>query len=230
MIFSKKNLWLLPNKVCIIRGNAVALNLMFENKKDHKIFLQMWDKYLGNMTEVIQYHLSPTDWTILFKTKTKEEIKLAYQTQRSKSKKAKLAYTLEEPKRMLSEHIRIFLSQFVRRSNQNHGRKGTLVLESFQKYILHSSADYEKIFHFISNQHRLLKQNNPRYQADEKNYDIQKEISDNDLLRVGNKFYYGAYRPGEGYLKCMRKMLPDDPVLRNFLNHTQKIKLTQNSS
>lgn len=68
MIISKKNLWLVPNRICIVRGNAVALNLMFENKKSHKLFLQMWDRYLGHMTEVINYHLTPTDWTILFKT------------------------------------------------------------------------------------------------------------------------------------------------------------------
>lgn len=98
MILSKKNIWLEPIQICIARGSAVALNLMFETKKDHQLFFQLWDKYLGGMTEVINYHLSPTDWTILFKTKSERQILQAYSNQRKKSRKAIRKLTLKEPK------------------------------------------------------------------------------------------------------------------------------------
>lgn len=212
MISTKKNLWLLPDEICIVRGSAEAKNLMFENKKDHKTFLKLWDKYLGGMVDVINYHLSPTDWTILFRAKSSEAIECAYTLQRKKSRKALRKCTLKCPKRMLSEHIRIFLSQFVRSTNHIKGRKGTKVLERFHKYIVKSDADYQKIFKIISNQVRMVVHKNPRYQADESDYDIRKEINEKGVLRVGRL----SYLEMSEVLGCVRFKDLISSVLRNF--------------
>lgn len=165
-----------------------------------------------------------------FQNKSNEAIIQAYQNQRQKSKKARHHCTLEDPKRMISEHIRIFLSQYVRQTNKLKGRKGTLVFERFQKYILNKQADYKKIFEFITNQTRIPEQKNKRYRADEKHYDLLKEVNSNGLLRVGNKIYSRVCKVEEGYLKCMRLIRPNDPVLRNFLQISNNSKFTQNSS
>lgn len=133
---SKTQMWLEANKICLAAGDSVALNLMFETKKDHERFLKYWDKYLGGMTEIINYHLSPTGWTILFKTKSANTIQNAYLLQRKKSKKAISKNVLVDVGKILSEHFRIFLSQYVRRTNASHRRSGTLVKQSFSKYIL----------------------------------------------------------------------------------------------
>lgn len=234
MISTHKNVWLQPNQICIIQGSATACNLMFENKKDHRLFLQMWDKYLGHMTEVINYHLSPTDWTILFKTKSPKEIIHAYQKQRQKSRKAKLKNTLTAPKRMLSEHIRIFLSQYVRASNRQKKRKGTLVMERFRKYILQSHADFKKIFAFISNQIRFPSQTNTRYQADENQYDQNNEIDAKGILRVGHTVDDKGREEKWGtcgyVMSCLRLRPFKDSVLRKFFDTLQSPPNHLNSS
>lgn len=130
---------------------------------------------------------------------------------------------------MLSEHIRFFLSQYVRITNKRHGRKGTKVLERFQKYIVHAHADYERVFKFISNQERIPIQENPKYRADEKQYDLEKEIIPNSILKGGNAMYEGLVK-GDWVMRCIRILRPKDSVLRNFLQSPNSNPSQPNSS
>lgn len=223
-----KKSWLYSDSICLAKGEAVALNLMFETKKDHEIFLIFWNKYLGNMATLINYHLSPTGWTILFKTKSENEIKTAYHEFRSTSKKAKKDHYLNEVSRILSEHFRIFLSQYARRMNANNGRKGTLVLQRFSKYILDKKKDFERFFNMITNQEHTSSQVQ-KYKANESKYDLKNEMSNESVWKVGNRLYEGL---DVGFREFLREDLlrPENPVLRNFLKITQKQNQTNNSS
>lgn len=212
---AKKEIWLEPGKICIAKGHSVAKNLMFKKKKDHRIFMRLWDRYLGKMTEVLNYHLSPDGWIIMFKAKTAEEIKLAYIDQRKRSRKAKKKHQKKEAKRMLSEHIRIFLSQYVRRINANHGRKGCLVMERFRKYVIQDPKTYNRIFNLLTDQERIRSQIQERYQADEGYYDQAGEMEKGSVWQVGRKYYEGV-EGLERVLECMRLVSPKSSVLRKF--------------
>lgn len=215
MYSTKKNHWLLPNQICIAKGDAVANNLMFETKKDHQIFLKLWDLYLGEMTELINYRLSPHNWILLFKTKSEEDIKIAYNNLRNKSKKVNRGLDLHEPKRMLSEHIRIFLSQYVKRTNALHGRKGTKVLERFRKYIIRQQNELQEVFEMLTHQATKKAQHLKKYQADEKKYDIQKEMTENSIWREGSSVYKGILDM-EMILNSGVGLSPLKPILRKF--------------
>lgn len=240
----RRNKWLESDSICIAQGSSVAKNLMFETKAQHQLFFKLWDKYLGDMTEVVQYHLAPTTWTILFKTKTELDIKRAYHYQRKKSKKAKAQNTLHEPSRMLSEHFRIFLAQFVRLSNLTTGRKGTKVLHRFKKCVVNESVDYWKAFDWLTKKTRVRTQIK-KYQADESRYDQQDEMEKNSIWKVGNAYYasgkpdrclvqykenvdrdrYGlrAVRRVDGVVG-MLLLLPSNPVLRKILKNSKITK------
>lgn len=208
--------WLMSSSICLAMGDAVALNLMFETKQDHELFFKFWKKYLGGMADLLNYQLTPTGWVLLFRTKCAADIKVAYQQFRSQSMKAKPENEYHDVSRMLSEHFRIFLSQFVRRTNANHGRKGTKVLQSFHRYVLKDTADYEHLFDMITRQKRKLSQSNSRYQADETSYDKEREMRLDSVWKVGTRVYRGL---GDEFKKRFGVVLitPSSSVLRKFL-------------
>lgn len=209
--------WLRSNSICLALGDAVAKNLMFESKADHTLFFQLWKKYLGDMATLINYQLSPTGWTLLFRTKSNEDIVSAYQRLRSQSKKAKDVHTLKDISRILSEHFRIFLSQYVRKSNAYHNRKGTKVKQRFSKYVVDETKDYEALFDMITAQKRRQPQVREKYEADESGYDIEKEMLQDSIWKVGSRLYMGLevrFRIKFG----VELLLPKNPILRNYLN------------
>lgn len=216
--------WLEENQVCLAMGDATALNLMFETQKDHQLFMSLWEKYLGKMTELIHYHLAPTGWTFLFKTRSALEIIRAYKIQRKKSKKAKRKHELKETNRILSEHFRIFLSQYVRRTNARNGRRGTLVMQRFQKYVLDKLADFKKVFELVTKHKRNQPQKNAKYQANIKRYDVKNEVKRESAWVSGNAFYRKVNVDRYG-LKCIINPGSYLSVLRNFKNKT---KITPN--
>lgn len=176
--------WFKANAKCIAMGNAVALNLMFERHRDHQRFLVFWDKYLGAMTKILRYDLTPTGWTILFETYSEEKIKHAYVSQRQKSRKAKAKYMLKDTSKMISEHFRIFLSQYARRSNAKWRRRGTLVMEKFRKYVLPEKVNVDELFTFITKYSRK-NQFRSEYRADESRYDREGEMTKESHWKSG---------------------------------------------
>lgn len=217
MKFPQRVKWLDSEKICIAHGSATAKTLMFETKSDHALFLSYWEKYLGDMLELIHYKLSSTQWVLLFRTKDDESIRKAYKALRKKSKKAKKSKSLKDVQRILSEHFRIFLSQYVRRSNAISGREGSKVKCRFKKYIVKDLSEYEEIFNTITEEEEPS-QKHPRYQADEGEYDELKEMRADSVWKIGTRIYAGL----EKYDKVLKKMallLPSSDVLRNFLNN-----------
>lgn len=246
----KRNNWLREDSICVAQGSSVALNLMFESKKEHELFFTLWEKYLGEMVDIIQYYLSPTSWTILFQTKSRHEIQRAYLMQRNKSKKAKLECTLQDPSKILSEHMRIFLSQFVRQSNQVLGRNGSKVMHRFKKCVLNKYENYHDIFQKLTNQVRNALQQRACYRANEKTYDQSSEMNNESVWKVGNIYYQTNLtnedrdvreRDGEFKMECkmradevkkvdgvvrgIKLILPSHPVLRKYLKYIENPKI-----
>lgn len=208
--------WLKSNAICIAMGDAVASNLMFETMHDHQLFFSLWDKYLGRMSVLINYSLTPTGWILLFRTNSKDEIKTAYWEQRKQSKKAKSESALHDESRMLSEHFRIFLSQYVRQSNRNHQRKGTKVMERFHRYILNETSDYDKLFESLTRQRRKDPQIKEKYQANLSEYDKEDQMKDDSIWKVGTRMYQGF----EMWFRMkfrVELIYPQSSVLRKYL-------------
>lgn len=213
---SFKTKWLEANKICMAKGDATANNLMFERKGNHKMFIELWNRYMSGMAELINYHLSPSGWTLLFKTRSEQDIQRSYMKQRKKSKKADASLTHTDTKRMLSEHFRIFLSQYVRQSNRKLGRSGTKVKQRFTKYLLCDINTYIEEFERIVKRKRPNSQRLKKYQADEKQYDIKREMQEDSIWKVGNRLYNEKVTQVK-VVKGMRLLPPQCYILRKFL-------------
>lgn len=216
MDFSKRENWLDADSICMANGEAVARNYMFESKMDHQLFHELWNKYLGGMADILNYHLSSTGWVLLFRTRSEKSIVKAYRQLRQKSKKAKLNRTLVDVSRMISEHFRILLSQYVRRINAKKGRKGTLVMERFRKYVFHSEANYNKVFELICKQYEPSIQA-PKYRAVEQKNQEDNEEEGVNSWKVGVKIQNGDFRVGcvNGTMWVTRL---NSSVLRKYFN------------
>lgn len=219
MKYGRKEGWLEPSSVCLAQGSAVAINLMFESKKEHKLFFKYWERYLGGMAEIINYHLSPTSWALLIRTKNEYHIKQAYLNQRKKSKKALKSRKLTDAKRMLSEHFRIFLSQFVRQVNRQRGRVGTHVKHRFLKNVFKDEVNYEKVFNALMKINQPKSQRNPKYQADARKYDMKKELEGESIWKMGRKMYGVDYQ-GVRVVGEVVLIRPKTHVLRKILAHS----------
>lgn len=214
---AKRNQWLHPEKICIAQGNSVARNFMFENKQDHERFFLLWNRYLGKMTTIINYHLTPEGWTVLFRTHSEQDIRNAYKIQRKQSRKAKKKYELKDATKIISEHFRIFLSQYVRRLNASHGRKGTLVLERFRKYVIKDQVDYQKVFRLITSQKVESPQQSKKYQAKIKEYDITRKMEYDSILKRAKRIYMGLEK-WDKILISMELIKPKSYVLRKYFS------------
>ena len=112
IIMSQYTTWLYPNQVYVLSGGACANSLFFEDKYCHQLFFKYLTRFVEPMVHILQYKLHATEWVLLIQTKSDKEIRKAYKYQRNKSKKADRSKDLVEVERMLSEHFRLFLSNF----------------------------------------------------------------------------------------------------------------------
>lgn len=215
-VFSKAK-WLEPTSICMAQGASTGNVHFFETLNDHKNFLNLWEKYLGGMTDLIQYSFTSTNWMILFRTKTEADIKNAYQKQRLKSKKANPNKILTSPARMLSEHFRIWLSQYVRLANKDVGRRGTRVRSRFHKYIVNQHCDYLRIFERIHQGIQNLVQPNPEYNPPSETYDKEKKLAPWSIWRT-SRLYYLFSAKKHRVVRNFALMPPENlAVLRKYL-------------
>lgn len=214
-VFTKTK-WFDANRICMAQGSSTGSVQFFETEKDHERLLQLWDKYLGAMTELIQYSFTSTNWMILFRSKSSKSINAAYSALRVKSIKADLSKTLHQPSRMLSEHFRIMLSQYVRQTNMQVGRRGTRVRQRFDKFLVNQLVDYKAIFERIHLGIHTLLQPNPLYQAKRKSDNTVDQLKNWSIWR-SSRLYYMFTHKKHRVVDSFRIINPDSYILRKIL-------------
>lgn len=172
-------IWMYPNQIYVVSGSASANSLFLEDKKCHTIFFDYLNRFVTPMVNILHYKLTATGWATVIQVKSKKEIKDAYFKQRNKSQKADRDKDLTEVRRMISEHFRMFLSNFARQCNAHLNRHGVWVLKKFDKLHVGTNADYTKEFERVCdlqscNYHQLKR----KYQPDKSLYDKEKFLVD----------------------------------------------------
>lgn len=121
----KQTVWMYPNNVYVTSGGACANSLLFEDQYCHlpaeritsilqasQLFFKYLNRFVTPMAEVLHYKLNSTEWALLIRIRSEDEISNAYFKQRNKSRRADREKDFTETCRMLSEHFRMFLSNF----------------------------------------------------------------------------------------------------------------------
>ena len=180
------------------------------------------------MVNILNYKLNATEWAILIHTKSAEEIKAAYFSQREKSDRADREKDHSEPFRMLSEHFRMFLSNFAKECNSYLGRKGVVVMKRFDKYPISTQMIYHQEFDRICDlkfcNYQQIKE---KYRADKELYDVDNLLVDQNsephVLRSGNRFYSRGLTVENMPIDLLR-VKPNTHVLRKILQKDKIIK------
>ena len=177
------------NGLYLVWSSASANTLYFEDKIDHQMFLSFVDNFLGKMIDVVHYSIVPTGWALIFRTKSDTEIKEAYFTQRSKSKKVIFGQCKEKIGLMLSEHFRFAISLYVKSSNVIHNRHGSKIHSRIQKFILPTQKVLENEIKKMEALVEFCEQTMPWYRPDYNFYCDDEMLSMDHKLKSAKRLY-----------------------------------------
>lgn len=217
----KNTIWMHPNQVYVTSGGACANTLFFEDKHCHSLFFTYLNRFVRPMVDIIHYKLNATEWALLIRTKSEKEIRTAYFAQREKSDKANREIDHLDVSRMLSEHFRMFLSNFAKSCNAHRKRKGTVVMKRFDKFPITTEKDYYREFDKICdlkfcNYQQVME----KYQPDIKDYDKEGLVSDYDECPHELRNAVGVYRGALKVEKLPVSLIvvrPNSHLLRKIL-------------
>lgn len=186
--------WYNSNGIYEANGGASANSLFFETKSDNQLFLEMWNHFVGEYANLIHYSLTEVSWSIIFKTKDATTILKIYDKKHKQSKKVKRKSKLSEVGPILSQAMRLFLSNYVAASNRSLGKDGSRVKRRFKKYEFHGVEDYQKRIQVLNKMQQLYTQFKQKYQADESYYDEKMEMGNSCMYRSSKPYYLGLER------------------------------------
>lgn len=217
-----------PEEIYVVSGGASANSLFLEDKHCHNLFFDYLSRFVCPMVTILHYKVNSSGWTLLIEVKSKEEINKAYLDQRNKSKTANRDKDLVEVKRILSEHFRMFLSNFAKECNRYLNRNGVLVLKKFDKQRITDEQEYQKQFDLIYDlQSCRYKQVLKKYQPDKSLYDKEGLLRDKEGVAHVLCSSVGVYKKMvkiESLPISLALARPYSHVLRKVLKKGRNIK------
>lgn len=210
--------WYTADGIYEANGGASANSLFFETKADNQLFLELWDRFVGDYANLIHYSLTETSWAIIFKTKDLATIQREYEEKHKRSKKVKSQAKLKEVGPILSQAMRLFLSNYVVMSNRSLGKNGSRVKRRFTKYGFQSVKDYQDRIEVLNKMEKLHEQFKQKYRPDESYYDEDMEMGIRCVNRSSAPYYNGLIR-GHFCVESFKRMENSEDVLRSFFEN-----------
>lgn len=164
------------DQIYLIRGASTANSPFFETEADCKLFLRLADRYLSPFLSVNRYQNSRDGWVMIITTASEEAIRQAYKARRAKSKKCKPQCAFTEIWRMLSDQIRIFLSIYVKTTNEITGRSGTKVRCRYERFVFEDAAEAQEISDSLEREFYPLAQKKRRYRPTWRQHKIREKL------------------------------------------------------
>lgn len=130
-------------QVYLIRGASAANSPFFEKEEDCKLFLRLADRFLKDYLRINCFQNNRDGWVMLIVTRSSRDIKRAYYSRRSKSKKCQKKFEYKVVWQMLSDQIRILLSTYVKATNRKTGRSGGKVRCRYERFVFESEEEME---------------------------------------------------------------------------------------
>lgn len=164
------------DQVYLIRGASTANSPFFEKETDCKLFLRLADRYLGQFVSINRYQNSRDGWLMIITTKSAEEIQKAYKARRALSKKCNPKFEFKEIWRMLSDQVRIFLSAYVKATNELTGREGGKVRSRYKRFVFESADEAREIAASLAKKFYSQAQPKKRYRPSRRLHKIRKKL------------------------------------------------------
>lgn len=207
------------NHIYMIRGASTANSPFFEQEQHCHLFLQLAQRFLADYVNVLSFQNNRDGWIMIISTHGSREIKKAYYTRRSKSKKCKKEFEYKEVWQMLSDQIRILLSTYVKATNRMTGRTGGKVRHRFERFIFDTMEEAIWMRDLLERVYYVQAQPRKRYQPSKRLHKIKKKLLRKSiyvccfLLRIPEELRKLGMR-------CLDLEFLDKDIARHYIHRT----------
>lgn len=162
----------------LFRSLACSNTVYFETLDDAKTFLLLAQQKLGAYMIIHEYMLSKDGWCFVTRLQSDEKIQSAYAKKRKKYKKST---NVLPTWKIVSEQVRLFLSEYVTKYNHRTGRKGSLVRRNYERYIFDTKREAMRTIKRIRRRVVGMGQPKKMYRAKKGHYRIPKKLGRGDI-------------------------------------------------
>lgn len=217
----------------LLEGKAAANTAFIETTKHAKLFINLCSTYLSEYMKIHEYLIGRDGWMLQVTLNSKEAIYRSYEEGEKEGKRMKEILSEDEEWRVISERIRIMLSYYVRRTNNDLEREGTKVKESYKRYYFETNKEATKIMKEMQKQKIKMYQRKKKYRSVKGHYRIGKKLGKGHVFLCTRKLRRkGCSKKVE--LRCLNLLGSKHLVALNYVNSTIKLHnptpYTQNSS
>ena len=183
------------NGFYIFHGEVAANSNFIETLDEAKQFLIYANFFLKDYLTVYEYVITRHEWHMIVKLNSKEDL-LACDTSGEGGE-----FEDDMVWRIVSERMRLFLSNYVRCVNRMRGRSGTLVHSSYQRYYFETLTEAKTVIDSIRKQSFRFYRRKRKYRGLKKHYKIPRKLGRGSIFL------------------CSRELKKEDKVGRNFLEN-----------
>ena len=202
------------NGFYIFHGEVAANSNFIETNEEAKRFLVYANFFLKDYLTVYEYLITRHEWHIVVKLKSREEFSsfsgFCEETQDGEN----LVW------RIVSERVRLFLSNYVRCVNRMRGRTGTLVHSSYKRYYFESLLKAKEIIEALREQTWRFYRRKKKYQGLKKHYKIPKKFGNGSIF-LCSKEVQRELNKGRNFLESQSVSQLTDLVLSNLVHFTK---------
>ena len=215
----------------LLKGEASANSCFIENIYEAKLFIKLANRYLKGYVKIHEYLLTAEGWMIQVTIRKRSKIKAEYDKKRKKTNN----HGLSEKAiwYIVSEQVRLLLSQYVTRTNRLEGRSGSKVKESYKRYYFESASEARKTIKKIRDQKFKMIQRNKKYRKVKTHYNIPKNIGKGSLFLCSKWLKDKVEGVIQGKKSGFNKLYSiglDSLIVANKTNATYYIHSNKNSS
>ena len=159
-----------PNEFYIFKGRSNANSCFIEKLIHAKQFLIYANYFLRGYLKIYDYIITKDGWAMIVKIKRKEMILNSGQLE------------VEEIWRIVSERIRLFLSTFVRVTNNEKGRTGCLVHSGYERFYFERLGEAMEYIDKMRNQQIKLYSKKKKYRSLKTHYRISSAVAKGSIF------------------------------------------------
>lgn len=203
------------NGFYIFRGEVAANGNFIESLDEAKQFLVYANYFLKDYVSVYEFIITRHEWHMIVKLKSKNKILAMKQGE-------DIFQSELEVWRVVSERVRLFLSQYVRSVNRMRGRTGTLVHSSYERYYFDTLSQAKMVIQRIRDQTFRFYKRKKRYIGMKKHYKIPSKLGAGSIF-LCSKEVREKVNKGRNLLEnqCFQELR--DLVLSKFVRSTKNL-------
>ena len=163
------------NGFYIFRGEVVANGNFIESINEAKQFLIYANFFLKDYLNVYEFIITRHEWHMIVKLKSQKEI-FENKSHQDSCKDGSIVW------KVVSERVRLFLSQYVRTVNRKRGRTGTLVHSSYQRYYFDTISQAKMVTQKIREQSFRFYKRKKKYRGLKKHYASPSKLGNGSIF------------------------------------------------